>query len=203
MVRDFASFATEPAPGARFDLEHAFAPLAEAPEVELVAVPYSSLPPERPAAAVVMAAGLAAEQLAVLPAANDERTPSGPLLVAASRLLSKRAFRHGLSGSLPRTRLLEGAAHLQELARQGHWDQGGYWGWTPSQRRAAIGRYTRGNDAFASARWGRPWGDDWSDGMFTDTDLASADPPLVVEVLDAVDLVFRELKASRAAAASD
>ena len=51
-----------------------------------------------------------------------------------------------------------------------------------------------GNDRLAQAVWGRDWGDDWEQHGHTETDLASSDPRLVVDILTSVDELVKQLQ---------
>jgi hypothetical protein len=194
MARAFSVFADDPSPSERFDYSTAFRRVIEHPDIDLVAVPYRELRPGAEARAVLTAAGLDADEAAALPAEESPRRLPGPYHVAAARLLFKRLWRLGISAKAPRSQITEAAAELERHALAAGWDTVPYWGWDPTSRAAAVARYHAGNDALAQAVWGRDWGDDWEHHDHTETDLASSDPALVVDILTSVDALVKKLQ---------
>jgi hypothetical protein len=205
MARDFASFAADPSPPERFNYGTAFELPIAAAEIDFVAVPYANLPPGSEAKALLAAVGLDEKETAALPEADtDPREPlPGPVLVAAHRLLFKRLWRLGLLTNLQRSRLVRAGRALAAHALEHGWDTHPFWGWDETARQAAIARYRPGNDVFAEAVWGRPWGNRWETGDFDDVDLPALDPPNVVDILLAVDTIVQELQAAKASAGSE
>jgi hypothetical protein len=198
--KDFESFVSDPQPAARFDYAQAFAALIGGPDTTFVAVPYRSDAGQQ-ALDVLRAVGVGDSTLDGLdasPTDPDQAAPIGPYTLAALRVLAKRFRRNGLMQRLAHRRLVAAGRQLADEASLAGWDQQPFWGWSPTARTAAIARYQPGNDAFAHEVWGRPWGDDWSDGAQTAVDLASSDPALVVALLTAVDETLQELRDSLA-----
>jgi hypothetical protein len=202
-ARDFSSFIIDPQPEERFDYQTAFDAVLGVPDIEFVAVPYASLPEGAPARALLEAVGVPGSDLEGLPAAESRPDLPGPFAIAASRLLFKRMWRMGMFKNLPRPLLLDAATELRRHAEEQEWDEGPFWGWTERARKAAIKRYRAGNDAFAKAAWGRPWGDDWENGTHVDVDLAASPPGLVVDLLQSVDRIVTELQQAKLAIAAE
>lgn len=202
MARDFPSFAADPSPAGRFDYPEALGALMAAPEVDLLALPYADLPPGAEGKSLVTALGVAPQDLAGLPDGPPRPAGPGPVLLAATRLLFKRLWRLGLVTKLPRPKLVQSARALAAHAGQRGWDAEAFWGWDDRARAAAIARYGPGNDAFAQAVWGRPWGD-WETHEPVDIDLPSCDPRLVVDVLSSVDAIVSGLQSVKASVVSD
>lgn len=200
MARDFASFSSSPSPAERFDYAGGFASLVASAEMDFVAVPYSAPSDGSQALAVLDALGVVVGDLSATDDATGNPLP-GPIEVAATRLLFKRMWRLGIFNSLPRKTLTATLRQLREHAAERSWDETTYWGWSPSLRDGAIATYQPGNDVFANAVWGRPWGDTWEAAPYTEVDLASQSPALVVDVLVTVDRLAKELQAAKAAAA--
>jgi hypothetical protein len=196
MAKDFASFAADPTPAARFDYRSAFRPLIDSPDVSFVAIPYVDLRPGSEAKSLLVAAGISATKLNGLDALEEPETLPGPVLIAGYRLLFKRLWRLGLISRLPRAQLAAVARRLGDHAAEAHWDSSPFWGWDNPSRSEAITRFGPGNDALAQEVWARAWGDDWEDGEYVDLDLASRDPRLVVDVLNTVDGVITALQGS-------
>jgi hypothetical protein len=165
----------------------------------VTAARYSSLVDGEQARAVLAAAGVDVAALPRQEPAVRRRPLPGPYTVAATRLLFKRLWRLGMFNNLPRRQLLDAAAALRSRADEGAWDEGPFWGWSEQLRAEAIERFRPGNDVFARAVWGEPWGDDWADGDVVDVDLASSQPALVVDVLQSVDALVKEQQTRKAA----
>lgn len=203
MARDFEAFVSSPQPAARFDYARAFAPVLGTPGLDVVTTPYLTENVEAHARSVVAAAGLRPQAVAALPVEDAQTAAPGPVKIAGTRLLFKRAWRLGLFKSLPRTRLLEAARQLSDHADEHIWDDQPFWGWTDSARDSAIERYAPGNDVLAGALWGRSWGDRWENGRYVDVDLASSAPPLVVDVMRTVDAIVKDLQRAMGAVRAD
>lgn len=201
MARDFGTFAAAPQPLDRFDYAAALSPVLEAGGATLTAIPHSSRRDGLQALEILRAAGAAPEAVDALPPGPGRRTLPGPVLMAASRLLFKRAWRLGLVKTLPRGRLMGAARSLREHAAGESWDTVEFWGWTSEARDEAVRRYQPGNDALASRLWGRSWGEDWADGTYAEADLASCPPDVVVDILGTVDTLVKDLQKAKGAAA--
>ncbi len=143
------------------------------------------------------------EDTAELAEVESPETLPGPVLVAAKRLLFKRLWRLGLITNLQRPQLMQAGRALAVHALDRRWDTHPFWGWDAAGREAAMARFGPGNDVFAEAAWGSPWGDDWETGEFEDVDLPARDPAQVVDILGAVEAVVHDLQAAKAAVASD
>jgi len=193
MARTFPSFAADPSPPQRYDYSTAFDAVITDPEVDLVAVPYSDLDAGTEAKPVLRAGGVDPASISELPDTPPLLRPPGPVQVAAARLMFKRLWRLGIIKRAPRSSILEAAAALEEHSVTAGWDRAPYWGWDPASRAEAIGRYRPGNDKLARSVWGREWGDDWPDFDFVETDLASLDPRLVVDVLTTIDQLVKDV----------
>jgi hypothetical protein len=202
MARGFAEFVADPAPAERFNYPSAYQALLGRTDVEVLAVPYSSLRPGTQAAAVLAAIGVDADVLEALPPVGGRPDRPGPVLIAASRLLFKRLWRLGLFASVPRARLGATATRLRELAEQGRWDRAEFWGFDDAIRDATIARFAASNDAFAQRVWGRSW-TDWELGGEPEADLAALDPLLLVEVMRAVDRLVQQLQDAKRSSAGE
>ncbi len=168
--------------------------MIEHPDIDLVAVPYGDLRPGVEAKAVLSAAGVGVDDTSGLAMRiADPRLP-GPFQVAAARLLFKRLWRLGIFSKVPRLKIDRAARALHQHAESAGWDYGTYWGWDPESRAAALTRYQPGNDELAQTIWARDWGDVWEQHDLTETDLASSDPELLVDLLTSVDTLVRDLK---------
>lgn len=201
-ARGFASFTAAPDPAGRFDYGKAFDVVLDARELGFSAVRYDPNQDGTQGRSLLEAAGVPSAAVASLPAGSMREPLPGPVLVAATRLLFKRAWRLGMFNRLPRRRLLDAVATLRRHGDEQAWDEAPFWGWSEPLRRAAVARYQPGNDVLASALWGRSWGDDWESGRYVDLDLAASSSALVVDVLLTVDGLIKDLRAEKAALAT-
>lgn len=201
MARDFGSFVEDPQPAERFDYATAYGPVIDEPDVELVAVPFSTVRERGVARTVLTTLGIPAKDLRPLPDVRPPEPLPGPVLVAATRLLFKRMWRMGLIKHLSRPRLVAAALALRTHAEEQSWDETEFWGWTEEARAAAIARYAPGNDDFAQAVWGQPWGEPWANGTYVDVDFAAGSAQLVVDMMRTVDGLVKELQQVKNAAA--
>lgn len=199
-ARSFDAFTAAPQPVERFDYATALQPLIRSTGATLVAVPYSQLVDGKQGRAIARAAGLAAAAAGALPAGSRRTSLPGPVVIAAHRLLYKRAWRLGLVKTLPRPRLMGAARALRQHSLEQGWDSTEFWGWTPATREQAAARYQAGNDEVATQLWDRLWGDDWASGTYAEADLAACAPDMVVDVLGFVDSLVRDLQKTKGAA---
>lgn len=200
MARDFAAFAANPNPVARFDYGAAYAALVAAADADFVAVPYSS-PANGQVRSILDALAVEVDGLSAPVASLDEDALPGPVVIAATRLLFKRMWRLGIfNGSLSRKTKVSTLQRLRAHARERSWDETTYCGWSAGLRADAIATYQAGNDALAHAVWDRAWGDAWESAPYTEVDLASQSPTVVVDVLVTVDRLVRELQDAKVAA---
>ncbi|MDX6296842.1 MAG: hypothetical protein QOI51_699 [Nocardioidaceae bacterium] len=196
-AKSFASFAAAPDPARRFDYGKAFDVVLGGDELGFVAVPYDQMQDGTQGRTLLEAAGVPSAATASLPAGSTREPLPGPVLVAACRLLFKRAWRLGMFNRLPRGRLLDAVATLRRRSDEQAWDDAPFWGWSEPLRQVAIARYQPGNDVLASALWGRSWGDSWESGRYVDLDLAASSSALVVDVLLTIDGLIKDLKAEK------
>jgi len=195
VYKDFDSFVIKAVGSGRYDLAEELGALLDAPEVELVAVPYSRLDRDVPARTILLAAGLSPETLDSLPGpadgeltAEDERTP-GPVLVAATRLMHKRMSRLGLVHQRDADDLVAAAAQVRRRADEHGWDDTDYWGWSPDLAAEAVERFRAGNAEFARRAWGGEWLDAPAMRDHTKLDLASQRPEVVSDVMTTIQRV--------------
>ena len=194
MARSFSEFVADPSPAERFDYSTAFGQVIDHPRIDLRAVPYGDLRPGTEAKAVLTAAGLDADAVGDLPAGEPVPGLPGPYHVAAARLMFKRLWRLGIIAKAPRSKITEAAAALERVALARRWDDRPYWGWNRASRTAAAAHYQAGNDTLARKVWGRDWGDDWERHHVTETDLASSEPRLVVDLMTSVDTLVKSFQ---------
>jgi hypothetical protein len=192
----FEEFAHEAAQDQRFDPRRRCAALLADDGVTLAAVPSTGVDPARPAAAVLAAAGKAVPD--DLPAAGRPDPVPGPALVAATRLLHKRLWRHGAFQRHDRADLVRLARRLRQAAEQRGWDDAEFWGWTPALRKAVAGPLVEADRAFAEQVWGTPWPVDGGSRQTRVTRLTTAAPALVADVVDTVQALVLEAEGDAA-----
>jgi hypothetical protein len=157
----FEAFVTPALDSGRHDLSH-LGSLLDAPDTELVAVPYSRIEPG----------------------------PSipGPMLVTAIRMLHKRLTRVGAVRPIQRRLVRQAAAQVREHAETHQWDHTPYWGWPPNLAAEVANRFQPGNTDFARRVWRTDWPDLPVPREQTRIDLAGCPPATVTDVLTTIQL---------------
>lgn len=186
----FEEFAREAAEDGRFDPHRRCAALLAAEGVTLAAVPWTGVDPARPAVAVLAAAGKTVPD--DLPAAERREAAPGPTLVAATRLLHKRLWRHGAFQQHDRPTLVRLARRLREAAEERAWDEAEFWGWTRALHRELGGQLVEADRAFAEQLWGTPWPEDGRRRRHRSASLTASAPPLVADVVDTIQALVAE-----------
>ena len=192
-ARSFTEFAATPVPAHRFDYIASFGAVADTDGVELAAVPYPRLLSAGAGRVVLDAAGLS-ECAAALPVGTVSPAPlPGPVLVGATRLLHKRLRRMGMFHEHGKARLRDLVTRLAERAAAGGWDTATFWGWDVALRRAVEEECAASNELFAGFVWGTAWEEPFSTGRPQRVDLADLEPPILHDVLTAVDALVEGL----------
>jgi hypothetical protein len=197
-ARSFAEFATASVPAHRFDYVASFGAIADTDGVDLVAVPYPQLVVKGGGRAVLEAAGVDADALTSLPAAEPVPTSlPGPVLIGAARLLHKRMRRNGMFSEYGKPLLRVALGSLVARATEAGWDDSDYWGWDPGLRQRVEEEYGATDQQFAEFVWGKPWPEPWSTGKLNRADLALIEPKVLEDVFTTVNRVMADLGKKR------
>lgn len=199
----FESFVTEALACGGLELANPYRALLDDLDISLVAVPYSSLDKQRPAATVLAAAKLPGEDAVMSSRAASEPRSAvedgwlpGPVLVTATRLLHKRLSRLGAIRRRPAVDLVAVGETMRERAAAGGWDDTTYWGWSEELAQSTQNHYGPGNATFAARAWGTPWPDAFPSLPQTPLDLASHPPTVVSDVMTTIHRLVDDLAVS-------
>lgn len=198
MFKDFPSAVTTAIGSGRYDLTRELGPLLDTKKLAHVVVPYSAAGGGGAARATLAAAGLSGVSLDAFSRTGDVTSDTtageiGPVVIAATRLLHKRLSRLGVVELRDRAVLVAAAAQLQDRSRVEHWDDTGYWGWTPALTATVTSLFAASNAALADRVWGTAWPDPTPERTQTRFDFAGADPRLVADVMTTIQHIVDEL----------
>lgn len=198
----FDAFVTETIASTTLDLGGQFTTLLDDTEIQLVAVRFSQLDEQLPAAGILDAARLPggeaiAESRTVTgteeePAAVEDALP-GPVLLTATRLLHKRLTRLGVVRKRSAADVVAAAAVMRVRAATAGWDSEPFWGWSTERAASMAAEFAAGNAVFAARAWGTAWPDAPPSRQQTRQDLAAANPVVVSDAMTMVHRVVDEL----------
>jgi hypothetical protein len=153
----------------RRNLMQLLQPVLDAPDVEVIGVPFSRL--------------------------GDETWTAGPVLITATRLLYKRMIRlgHGKDSAAAATAVRQ----LRSRAAEQAWDTESYWGWSPDFAASTAATFQTSNAELAQRLWGSEWPDSPVRRDETPQDLARHPTRVVNDVLqtiqDCIDVLATEV----------